>query len=186
MQRHYPAEQRNQLGHKLSVEPEGRDRPVSHHYTNEPHKALVTLWDHRSGHPSVHAALLPVRQPPPAQPGRRVPAGLLHWGAGGPSRAADAGTADSSRHPAAKGLNHSWGIHVCRWINLLSVRAWETYMVKNIWTLKHYTHMWSLNFLFWHRVHKSTFLSASALRVSVFSPDVEPAAGLFSLQSPEH
>ncbi len=112
MPRHYPAEQLDQLGHKLSVKPERRDRPVGHYYLNEPHNALVPLWDHGSGHPAVHAALLPLREPPPAQPGRRVPAGLLQRGAGGPSGAADAGTADSSRHPAAQRLSYSWGIHV--------------------------------------------------------------------------
>lgn len=107
MPRHNPAEQWDQLGHKLPVKPEGGDRPVSHHYANEPHNALVMLWDHWRGHPAVHAALLPLREPPPAQPGRCVPAGLLYWGAGGPSGAADAGTADGGRHTAAQRLSYS-------------------------------------------------------------------------------
>lgn len=104
MQRCRPAERRHPLSHKLLVEPEGRDCPVSHHHPHEPPNNHVTLSDHRSRHPAVHAALLPLREPASAQPGYRVSAGLLQRGAGGAGAAADGGAADGSRHPAAQRL----------------------------------------------------------------------------------
>ncbi|XP_059893043.1 armadillo repeat-containing protein 7 isoform X1 [Gadus macrocephalus] len=101
----HPGERRDPAGHRLPLRPQRGDRPLRHHHPHEPDHGGVAAPGHRAGRGAVHAALLPVREPPPAEPGLRVPAGLLHGAAGGPGAADHAGRpAHSAGDPAARGL----------------------------------------------------------------------------------
>lgn len=104
----HPRERWGSAYHRPPRQPAGRDGALCHHHTQQPrHRTGGTSPGHGHGHGAVHAALLPVREPPSTQPGQRVLAGLLHRPAGGLGRAGDAGgqAAERHGHPSARGAS---------------------------------------------------------------------------------